>query len=185
MEPFMTIKEMNNLDGVHMSPLCKFWPVTHFFSKKTPNISEFACTFKDPITSEIVPIDWFIYPIVVLLNLKGYYTTNACSGHIDRPWQDDFTDGYLTFYEKELEIEKLADETYDCNVDRSITPSIGKLGRMIRTDGSTYIEWRCSKSPDDIFKMMCYLFEKVNSLPWKKDIADPKLQNFKIDKDKR
>lgn len=49
---------------------------------------------------------------------------------------------------------------------------------------STYIEWRCSKSPDDIFKMMCYLFEKVNSLPWKKDIADPKLQNFKIDKAK-
>lgn len=55
---------------------------------------------------------------------------------------------------------------------------------MIQPDGSTYIEWRCSKSPDDIFKMMCYLFEKVNSLPWKKDIADPKLQNFKIDKAK-
>lgn len=79
---------------------------------------------------------------------------------------------------------EIVDESYDHNVDRSITPSIGKLGRMIQPDGSTYIEWRCSKSPDDIFKMMCYLFEKVNSLPWKKDIADPKLQNFKIDKAK-
>lgn len=74
----------------------------HFLNLHTYDDYPNPCCPKSNCQGDIIELDELILPTIILLNRKGYYTTNCCSGH----YYNDNSNSYISF-DREVELPNL------------------------------------------------------------------------------